>query len=228
MVAFYKDRKQAGRVLARELSRYAGRDDLLVLALPRGGVPVALEIATALGAPLDVLLVRKLSAPGQPELAMVAVASADVLVVNPDIVEALNVSEADICRAAERERDVIRRREALYRDGWVAPDVPGRLVILVDDGIATGATTRAAIAAIRQRRPARLVLAVPVAPPLACRELAGEVDEVVCPCTPEPFYAIGQHYRDFPQVEDDEVVRLLAEGRRVYELRHAERCGAHP
>jgi predicted phosphoribosyltransferase len=219
----YRDRADAGRVLAEALRAYAGRDDLLVLALPRGGVPVACEVAKALGAQLDVMVVRKLGVPWQPELAMGAIASGDVLVVNRELVDALNVAESDLHDAASRERQVLHRREELYRDAWPAADIHSRLVILVDDGLATGSTMRAAIAAVRQQEPAKLIAAFPTAPPSACRALATEVDEVVCPYTPEVFLAISEAYDQFPQVSDDEVQRLLTETRQAFERRQADR-----
>src|SRR5688500_16634152 len=178
------DREDAGRQLALELAPYAGRPDLLVLALPRGGVPVGFEIARALGAPLDVFLVRKLGVPGHEELALGAIATGGVRVLNPSVVHDLGLTGAIIDAVAEREGHELARREREYRDGRPAPDIAGRTVILVDDGLATGATMRAAAAALRQQGPARLVVAVPVAAAATCDDLRREVDEVVCAATP--------------------------------------------
>jgi predicted phosphoribosyltransferase len=205
----YPDRREAGRELAARLAAYANRPDLLVLALPRGGVPVAYEVAEALGAPLDVFLVRKLGVPGYEELAMGAIASGGVRVVNDVVVQSVGVSEAEIDAAAAREQRELARREATYRGGRPPVDVEGRTVILVDDGLATGSTMRAAVAALRARRPARLVVAVPVGSSDTCRDLDAEADDVVCARTPEPFFAVGAWYDDFSQTTDDEVRELL-------------------
>ncbi len=205
------DRTEAGRALARALSRYRGRDDVLVLALPRGGVPVAFEVAEAFGAPLDLMLVRKLGAPQQPELAMGAIASGGARVLNPDVIGVLRIGDTTIERVAARETQELERRERTYRGERPSPPVEGKCVILVDDGVATGATMRAAVAALRQRKPARIVIAVPVAPPDTVDVLRGEADEVVCLETPEPFIAIGRWYGAFPQLSDQEVKDLLAQ-----------------
>lgn len=209
MATRFNDRRDAGRRLAALLSTYAGRDDTLVLALPRGGAPVAYEIARALNAPLDVYLVRKLGVPGQEELAMGAIASGGVRVLNPSVVRGLGIQADVIDAVAGRELEELARRERAYRGDRPPPAIAGRVVILVDDGLATGATMRAAAAAIMRQRPARLVVAVPVGSPSTCAELSREVDEVVCAITPEPFYAVGQWYDDFSPTSDAEVSALL-------------------
>jgi putative phosphoribosyl transferase len=206
---FFQDRQDAGRQLAQALGIYARRNAVLVLALPRGGVPVAYEVAQTIGAPLDVFLVRKLGTPGQPELAMGAIASGGVLVINEDVREHLNISDAALEAVAARERQELARRERAYRGDRPPLDVRGQTVILIDDGLATGSTMRAAVQAVRAREPRRLVIAVPLAAPATCMELAEEVDEMVCLQTPEPFDAVGRWYRDFSQTSDDEVQRLL-------------------
>jgi len=205
----FRDRAEAGRVLARELERYRGEPGLLVLALPRGGVPVGFELAQALEAPLDVFVVRKLGAPGQEELAVGAVARG-VQVLNDGVVEALGLDAAVIERAAAAEQRELTRRERLYRGDRRPVDVEGRTVILVDDGLATGATMRAGALALRAKRPRRLVLAVPVAAAQTCELLRADADELVCASTPEPFVAVGAWYDDFSQTTDDEVRALLA------------------
>ena len=204
-----RDRYDAGRVLAEQLAAYAGRPDLLVLGLPRGGVPVAFEVARALGAPLDVFLVRKLGVPGHEELAMGAIASGGVRVLNADVVEPLRIPESVIEAVTAAEQRELERREQLYRDGRPPPDPRGRTVILVDDGLATGSTMRAAVAALRQQGPAQIIVAVPTASPATCAELRAEVDQIVCTITPEPFYAVGLWYEDFSPTTDDEVRDLL-------------------
>jgi putative phosphoribosyl transferase len=206
----FRDREDAGRALAADLSAYAGRDDVLVLALPRGGVPVGFEVAQALGAPLDVYIVRKLGVPGREELAMGAIASGGVRVLNEGVVQSLGIPPSTIDAVAARERAEMERREREYRGGRPAPDVRGRTVILVDDGLATGATMRAAAQALRQQGPARVVVAVPVAAEESCQELGSQVDEIVCSVTPEPFYGVGMWYEDFSQTTDAEVRDLLA------------------
>lgn len=208
--ARFRDRAEAGRRLARLLSRYAGRDDVIVLALPRGGVPVAFEVARALAAPLDVFLVRKLGVPGQAELAMGAIASGGMRVLNEQIVGALGIPPTVIDAVATRETDELARRERAYRGDRPAIDVRDRIVILIDDGLATGASMRAAAAALRQARPRQLVVAVPLASRDTCDAFRTEVDEVVCASTPEPFYAVGLWYDDFAQTTDEEVRELLA------------------
>jgi predicted phosphoribosyltransferase len=205
----FRDRRDAGRVLAGLLERYRGRDDVIVLGLPRGGVPVAYEVAMALGAPLDVFVVRKLGVPGREEVAMGAIASGGVIVLNDDVVRGLGIGPEVVREVAEREGRELLRRERAYREGRPMPPVAGRTVILVDDGLATGASMRAAIQALRRLRPARIVVAVPAAPESTCRELAALVDEVVCATTPSPFLAVGQSYWDFAQTTDEEVRDLL-------------------
>jgi predicted phosphoribosyltransferase len=205
----FRDRSEAGRQLATKLRAYAHRPDVLVLALPRGGVPVAYEVAKALDAPLDVFLVRKLGVPGQEELALGAIATGGVRVLNNDIVQALDISEEVIDTITAREQQELHRRERLYRGERAPAEVRGRTVILIDDGLATGSTMRAAAAALRQQEPARLVVAVPVAAASTCDEFRTEVDEVVCFFTPTPFYAVGIWYEDFAQTTDEEVRELL-------------------
>jgi len=209
MLERFRDRREAGQVLAQKLSAYAGRPDVVVLALPRGGVPVAYEVARALGAPLDVFLVRKLGVPGHEELAMGAVATGGVRVLNEDVLDAVRIPDDVVDAVAERERHELARREQLYRGGRPAPDVRGTTVILVDDGLATGSTMLAAVEALRRQGPARIVVAVPTAPPQTCRELSRVADEMVCAITPEPFGAVGAWYEDFSPTTDDEVCDLL-------------------
>jgi putative phosphoribosyl transferase len=210
---YFRDRREAGRQLAQHLVAYANRPDVLVLALPRGGVPVAYEVARALHAPLDVFLVRKLGLPGHEEYAMGAVASGGVRVLNPEVLEQLHLPDEVIDTVTRRELQELERRERLYRGDRPFPDVRGKTVILVDDGLATGSTMRAAAEALRQQGPARLVVAVPAGSPQTCDEFRDEVDEVVCAITPEPFYAVGLWYDDFSQTTDDEVRDLLAAAR---------------
>lgn len=208
----YADRRDAGRVLARALAHHAGRPGLLVLALPRGGVAVADEVARALGAPLDVFVVRKLGFPGHEEYAMGAIASGGVRVMNP--LPGLQVPQEEIDRVAAREEAELRRRERLYRGDAAPAPVAGRTVIVVDDGLATGATMRAAVQALRAQSPAHLCVAVPVGARETCEALASVADEVVCPAMPEPFRAVGLWYRDFPQASDAEVQQLLQDAAR--------------
>jgi predicted phosphoribosyltransferase len=205
----FHDRRDAGQQLAARLAAAGDWPDTLVLALPRGGVPVAYEVAQALGASLDVFLVRKLGLPGEEELAMGAIASGGVRVLNPDVVDVLRIPERVIDAVAEREQQELARRERAYRGERPPPDVRGRTVILVDDGLATGSTMRAAATALRQQEPHRLVVAVPVAAPATCDEFRTEVDEIVCALTPERFYAVGVWYEDFSQTTDEEVAHLL-------------------
>jgi predicted phosphoribosyltransferase len=211
----FRDRAEAGRVLAGKLADYAGRDDVIVLALPRGGVPVAFEVATALGAPLDVFLVRKLGAPGHEELAMGAIASGDVVVMNDEVVQAMHVQADEIRDAIASERRELARRESAYRDDRPPVDVVGRTVILIDDGLATGSTMRAAVTALRRQDPARIVVAVPIGASSTCAELQALADDCICAITPEPFRAVGIWYEDFAQTEDDEVGELLARAEAV-------------
>jgi len=205
----FRDRVQAGQLLSRKLRHYADRSDVMVLALPRGGVPVAREVARALHAPLDVFLVRKLGTPGQEELAMGAIASGGIRVLNDEVVNALRVPPEVIDAVTARELRELARRERLYREGRPAPDVMARTVILVDDGLATGSTMRAAVAALRQAKPNRIVVAVPVAAVPTCRDLRGDADEVVCLQMPEPFYSVGFWYEDFSQTSDEEIREML-------------------
>jgi putative phosphoribosyl transferase len=205
----FRNRTDAGRTLARRLRPYANRPDVLILALPRGGVPVAYEVAQALHVPLDVFLVRKLGVPGQEELAMGAIASGGVRVLNDEVVNALQIPDEIIESVAETEWRELERREGAYRDDRPWPDIRGRTIILIDDGLATGTTMRAAIAALRQQGPARIVVAVPVASASTCEEFRELAEDVVCVQTPEPFYAVGAWYDDFTQTSDDEVHSLL-------------------
>ncbi|BAZ21087.1 hypothetical protein NIES4073_19650 [Kalymmatonema gypsitolerans NIES-4073] len=205
----YKNRKAAGQILAKELAAYANRQDVLVLALPRGGVPVAFEVAKALNAPLDVFVVRKLGVPEQQELAMGAIASGGVRVLNEDIVRSLGISEAAINQVVAKEQQELERRERLYRGVHPVPTLHERTVILVDDGLATGATMRAAVVALQQQKPAKIIVAVPVSASETCQEFQSKVDEVVCAATPNPFYSVGLWYEDFPQTTDEEVRVLL-------------------
>jgi putative phosphoribosyl transferase len=210
----FQDRKEAGRILAERLAAYKNRQDVVILALPRGGVPVAYEVAKELNAPLDVFVVRKLGVPGQEELAMGAIASGGVRVINEDVAQMLRIPEEMIDEVAAKEEEELERRERLYRGDRPGLDARGRVAILIDDGLATGSTMRAAAAAVRGQQPTRIVVAAPVAAASTCAELRNEVDEVVCAETPEPFYAISLWYRDFTQTTDDEVRELLARGAR--------------
>lgn len=196
-------------MLAKKLAAYSGRPDVIVLGLPRGGVPVAYEVAQALEAPLDVFVVRKLGVPGHEELAMGAIASGGVCVLNDDVVQGLRIPSRIIEAATDRELRELERRERAYRGDRPPPKVEGRTVILVDDGLATGSTMRAAIAALRRLGPARIVVAVPTAAPTTCEEFRDEADECICDITPDPFYAVGLWYEDFSQTTDDEVRALL-------------------
>lgn len=205
----FQNRTDAGRKLAEKLTEYANREDVLVLALPRGGVPVAFEVAQKLNAPLDIFLVRKLGVPGQKELAMGAIASGGVRVLNERTIHYLGISEKDIDAVTEKEQHELERREKAYRDNRPAPDVRGKIVILVDDGLATGATMRAGVVALKQLEPAKIVVAVPVAADETCYEFKYQVDAVICAITPEPFYGVGLWYQDFSQTTDDEVRELL-------------------
>jgi len=206
----FADRVEAGRALAAELAGWAGRDDVIVLALPRGGVPVAAEVAQALGAPLDVFLVRKLGVPGHEELAMGAIASGGEPLLNEETVRALGITPEQVARVVAAERAELARREREYRGARPAPELRGRTVILVDDGLATGSTMHAAALAVRRAEPARIIVAVPVASEDACELLRDAADEVVAVATPEPFYAVGAWYADFTQTTDAEVRALLA------------------
>lgn len=209
----YRDRAEAGRILGGMLSGYANRDDVLVLALPRGGVPVGYEIARALHAPLDVFLVRKLGVPGHEELGMGALATGGVRVLNDGVLRSLDISREVVEAVTARERGELERRKRLYRDGRPPHDVRGRIVIVVDDGLATGSTMRAAVAALRRLGPRRIVAAAPVAALATCEEMRAEVDEMVCAFTPEAFYSVGAWYADFEQTTDEEVHDLLVRAR---------------
>jgi len=214
----FRGRNEAGQALARQLSGYAGREDLVVLALPRGGVPVAYEIARALHAPLDVFLVRKLGVPGYEELAMGAIASGGTRVLNEGVIEQLRISPAAIELVAREEQRELERREQVFRNGAPPALMAGRTCILVDDGLATGSTMRAAVEALKKRRPERIIVAVPVASPDTCTEFQALADEVVCLYTPDPFVAVGRWYEDFTQLTDDEVRDYL--DRAAHEMAH--------
>lgn len=215
----FRDREEAGQVLAAALRKYADRDDVLVLALPRGGVPVAAEVAGALGAPLDLFLVRKLGTPAHPELAMGAIASGGIRVLNDDVVRWYGIGPADIEAVASQEQRELERRERAYREGREATPLEGRVVIVIDDGLATGSTMKAAVQAVRLHNPARIVVAVPVGARDTCADLSALADEVVCARMPEPFSAVGQWYLDFSQTTDEEVQAHLR--------RHANKIPTH-
>jgi putative phosphoribosyl transferase len=210
----FRNRADAGRQLASLLGEFARRPDVLVLGLPRGGVPVAAEVAAKLGAPLDVFLVRKLGVPGHVELAMGAIAEGGIMVVSSDVVSQLEIPRAAIDVVAARERLELDRRDVLYRSGRARPAVKSRTIILIDDGLATGATMEAAIMALREQQPASVVVAVPVGSIEACARLKGVADRVVCALTPASFLAVGQWYEDFDQTDDAEVSALLASAAR--------------
>jgi predicted phosphoribosyltransferase len=205
----FADRREGGRLLAQQLGRYANRPDVVVLGLPRGGMPVAAEVASALGAPLDVFVVRKLGVPGHEELAMGAIASGGVRVMNDDVVHTVGIPEHEIDAVAARELETLEARERAYRGDRDPVELRGRAAILVDDGLATGATMRAAISALEGLGAAEIVVAVPTAPRETCEALRSEVDDVVCATTPEPFTAVGLWYRDFAPVSDEQVSELL-------------------
>jgi len=213
----FRDRREAGHYLADLLAaEYAGRNNVIVFALPRGGVPVGYEVARRLGAPLDVFVVRKLGVPSQPELALGAIASGGVRVLNREIVEGLGIPAQVIEAVARRELEELARRERLYRGERPPPQIRGKTVILVDDGLATGSTMRSAAQALGQQQPGRLVVAVPVAARSTCEELQEVVDEVVCAVTPYPFFAVGQWYSDFRETSDEEVHELLQRAAREH------------
>jgi putative phosphoribosyl transferase len=210
-MAQFRDRRDAGRILAQKLLAYANRPDVIVLALPRGGVPVAYEVARELNAPLDIFIVRKLGLPGHEELAIGAIASGGIRVLNSDIIRALNIPKEMINIVAQRELQELQRREHNYRGDRPSPEVRDRTVILIDDGLATGASMRAAVAGLRAQHPARIIVAVPTASPETCEAFEFEVDEIVCAITPEPFYGVGRWYEDFSQTTDEEVRTFLQE-----------------
>jgi predicted phosphoribosyltransferase len=205
----FRDRCQAGRFLSKSLAEYRDQPDVIVLALPRGGIPVGYEVARALHAPLDVFVVRKLGAPGQEELAMGAIATGGVRVINDEVVRILQIPPRVIDSVAEKETRELARRDRLYRGRRPPPVVSGRTVILVDDGLATGSTMRAAVTALRQQQPKRIVVAVPVAAAQTCREFRDQVEELICCYTPEPFYSVGFWYEDFSNASDEEIRELL-------------------
>jgi putative phosphoribosyl transferase len=216
----FEDRLEAGRALAARLRHYASRPDVVVLALPRGGVPVAFPVAEELDAPLDLFLVRKLGTPGHRELAMGAIASGGIRVLNDDVVRWYGIPPTAIDAVAREEQQELERREAAYREGREAPSLEGKIVIVIDDGLATGSTMMAAVQAVRQRRPAKVVVAVPVGARDTCDALSTLADEVVCERMPEPFSAVGQWYRNFDQTSDEEVRQLLRA--------HARTATPHP
>lgn len=217
----FRNREQAGRALAERLRSYANRSDVVVLALPRGGLPIGAEVAAALRAPLDVFVVRKLGTPGQPELAMGAIASGGVRVLNDDVVQMLNVTNDAIDRVAAVEQQELERRERLYRAGRPLSSIADQVVIFVDDGLATGSTMRAAVKAVRLHRPSKVVVAVPAGAAETCEDFRHEADEVVCVIAPETFNAVGAWYEEFPQISDDEVRDILEKSSR--ELVNRER-----
>ncbi|HKY42615.1 MAG TPA: phosphoribosyltransferase [Pyrinomonadaceae bacterium] len=217
----YSDRREAGRVLASKLMKYKDRPNVIVLALPRGGVPVAYEVAKILNAPLDIFLVRKLGVPGHEELAMGAIATGGVRVLNDDVVEYLNIPDSVIDEITDDELRELRRRERAYRGNRPEPDVRGQTVILVDDGLATGSTIRAAAQALRQQGPNKIVVAVPVSAVQTCDEYRIGVDEIVCAVTPEPFLGVGRWYDDFSQTTDEEVHDLLGRARAAESMAHS-------
>lgn len=207
----FRDRTEAGKQLAEKLVEYRDQPDLLVLALPRGGVPVAFEVAQVLHAPLDVFIVRKLGVPGQEELAFGAIATGGVRVLNQTIIKRFQITPEEVEAVTTVEQDELKRRQRLYRGDRPLPEIRDHTIILVDDGLATGATMHAAVVAIRQQEPARLIVGVPISSPETCAAFQDEVDDIICAVTPEPFYAVGLWYEDFPQVTDAEVHNLLAE-----------------
>jgi predicted phosphoribosyltransferase len=208
-MSFFNNRIDAGKRLAERLSEYANREDVLVLALPRGGVPVAFEVAKELNVKMDIFIVRKLGVPGNEELAMGAIASGNIRVLNEDVVRSFRITQKVIDEATANELRELERREHIYRRNRPVPKISGSTVILIDDGLATGATMRAAVAAVKTKNPAKLIIAVPVAAPDTCSAFGSEVDEVLCVATPEPFYGVGAWYEDFSQTTDKEVCELL-------------------
>jgi putative phosphoribosyl transferase len=228
IMSLFTDRRHAGRLLASVVGKFGGRRDVVVLALPRGGVPVAYEVAKSLGAPLDVWVVRKLGVPGQEELAMGALASGNLIVLNEEVVRSRGITKGAILEAIRSESRELARRERVYRGERPRIDVAGKTVLLVDDGLATGATMRAAIRALRQRHPGRIVAAVPVSAPETCADLSSEADEMICAMTPDMFQAVSVSYGDFSQTSDDEVRELLVAARREQEQREQIRFREQP
>ena len=210
----FKDRRDAGRKLAQKLSAYARGQNTLILALPRGGVPVAYEVALSLNVPLDIFIVRKLGLPGREELAIGAIASGGIRILNSDIIRMLSIPDEVINFVARRELQELQRRERHYKGNHPSPEIRDRTVILIDDGLATGASMRAAVAGLRAQHPARIIIAVPIAAAETCDMFRAEVDEVVCAITPEPFHGVSRWYEDFSQVTDEEVRTLLEEANR--------------
>jgi len=205
----FRDRQDAGIILARYLNNYANQSNVIVLALPRGGVPVGYEIALALSVPLDIFIVRKLGIPGHEEVAMGAIASGDTVIFNETLINSLHLNQSSIDSILQSEQQELMRRERLYRGNRAFPALSGKTVILVDDGMATGASMQAAVAALRKHEPASIIIAIPVAAPQTCEEIAKLVDRIVCPMKPINFYAVGLWYESFSQVSDDEVIALL-------------------
>jgi putative phosphoribosyl transferase len=212
---YFRNRTEAGQILARSLQKYKNRPDVLVLGLPRGGVPVAYEVARELNAPLDVFIVRKLGVPAHEELGMGAIATRGVRILHEGIVRELGIPQEVIDVVTQREQQELERRERLYRGNRPAPAIEGRTVIIVDDGLATGSSMKAAVQALRQQNPARLIVAVPTAPVETCEQLKQIADEVVCALTPEPFIAVGGSYGDFSQTTDEEVRDLIERAARI-------------
>lgn len=208
-MSFFNDRTDAGKRLAERLSEYANREDVLILALPRGGVPVAFEVAKELNLKMDIFIVRKLGVPGNEELAMGAIASGNIRVLNEDVIRSFRIPQTEIDESTANELRELERRERIYRKNRLIPKISGSTVILIDDGLATGATMRAAVAAVKTKNPAKVIIAVPVAAPDTCNDFGSEVDEVICVATPEPFYGVGAWYEDFSQTTDKEVCELL-------------------
>lgn len=215
LMAIFKDRVDAGRKLAKELSEYANRSDVIILALPRGGVPVAFEVAKELNVKMDVFIVRKLGVPGNEELAMGAIASDNIRVLNEDVIRSFQIPQSVIDEVAVNELRELERRERLYRGNRPKPDISGSTVILIDDGLATGATMRAAAAAVKTKNPAKIVIAVPTAASDTCSAFENEVDKTICVATPEPFYGVGAWYEDFSQTTDKEVCELLNKAAKI-------------
>lgn len=215
----YKDRVQAGKYLAKKLQQYANDQDAVVLGLPRGGVVVAYEVARELQLPLDIFVVRKLGVPGYEELAMGAIASGGVRVMNQDVLKMINISEDKIEDAVKKEERELDRREKAYRENRPGIDIKSKIIILIDDGLATGATMRAAISALNKQHPRKIIIAVPVASPETCEDFRSKVDELICALTPPYFHAVGEWYEDFPQNTDEEVQQLLREANKAGRLK---------